>query len=227
MPTYNTSGFGPTPKLLLPGEPAYLFGSKTYNQADCKFNVTNVALTSNVATVTILITAGNIPAIGDLVSIKGSTSTSGLFNVTAVALTGVTIVAATGAGTITFALTHADVGSAADTGYGVIPVSELSETLANGASAPVCVDALPINSAVGRTLQAVCTFPTVPTTAKVTIQGALHDIDSEYQDIATVGLVAGSAVTQTAAGIPLQNWVFVRANVSTLAGSGKLICKLL
>lgn len=231
-PVYDASGFGPTPKLLIPGEPGYFFGSLNYNQAPTKFSVTNVALTSNVATVTIAIRAGNVPAVGNLVSIRKTTSTSGLFNVTNAVITGVTYPAANASGTITFALTHADVVSGADTGEGLVPVPEVSEALtANGASWPLSVarvfDEDQLDATFNRTFQVICSFPTPPTAATVKLQGAINNVDAEYVDMATVAVVAGSSVTQTAGGIPQQNFRFIRLNVSGISGTGTVIAKVL
>ena len=67
--------------------------------------ITNVALTSNVAT----ITAINNFAVGQTVVISNTTVSSGLFN-------GTFLITAVTATTFSFALTHANVGSTSDTG---------------------------------------------------------------------------------------------------------------
>lgn len=68
--------------------------------------VTNVTLTSNVAT----ITAANNFAVGQTVVASQTTNTSGLFN-------GTWVVTAANLTQFSFNLTHANVGSAADTGF--------------------------------------------------------------------------------------------------------------
>ena len=68
--------------------------------------ITNTALTSNVAT----ITAINSFVVGQTVSISGSTSTGGVFN-------GSFIITSVTPTSFTYALTHADIGSATDTGF--------------------------------------------------------------------------------------------------------------
>lgn len=68
--------------------------------------VTNVALTSNVAT----ITSANNFVVGQTVVVSGTATTSGLFNTTAV-------ITSANTNQFTFALTHANVGSTPDTGF--------------------------------------------------------------------------------------------------------------
>lgn len=68
--------------------------------------ITNTALTSNIAT----ITSVNNFAPGQTVVISGTTNGSGAFNTTALILTA-------NATQFTFALTHANIGTAADTGF--------------------------------------------------------------------------------------------------------------
>lgn len=115
--------------LALPGTPVYVWGSLSDRIAPTRMTITNVALTTNVATLTVQVIEGNIPAVGALVTVRGTQQASGAFNVTAVAITGVTINATTGAGTITFALTHANVGSAADSGMAIAPQAIVFESV--------------------------------------------------------------------------------------------------
>lgn len=228
MPTYDTTGLGPTPKLLLPGEPSYLFGSFTYDQAPTRFTVTNVALTTNVATVTILIESGNIPVVGQTVSIRASTSTSGLFNVTNAVLTGVTITSTTGVGTITFALTHGNVASAPDTGYGIVPVAESAELLGTGDiySAPVAVARNQGATNVERTINPRFSFPSAPDAVTgITIQGALVDKDSDYVDMgSSLGSVTGGVLTPTLTSYSLTNVNFIRAKLAGVSGGTNPSC---
>ena len=224
MPAYINSPFAPPPVLLQKGVAAYLWGTYNYHQAPTRMLVNNVALTSNVATITVQITEGEIPAVGALISVLQTQSTSGLFNVKRVAVTGATITG-NGAGTITFALTHADVATAADTGSAIVEVPEVPETLANGASIPCCIQAPEGDSQF--TVPFAVTFPTLPTTATVSIQAALHDIDSEYTTLVTAGAVATSVQTVGPFGyVTLQRGYFYRFLVASLAGSGTIVAKI-
>lgn len=193
MPSYVNSAFQGS-QLLVRGVASYLFGSYNYKQGNTVMSVSNVALTSNVATLTVQITAGEVPLVGSLISVQQTASTSGLFNVNRVALTGVTIDGTTGAGTVTFALTHANVTSAPDAGSAVVEVPEKSETLANGASIAV---ACTMPFAEQFTVPLAVTFPggVLPTAVTVTLQVALRNVDSEFTNTSTAVVVATAAYT--------------------------------
>src|SRR5690348_688057 len=137
MPYYDLHTYKRPTALLTAGIPTYFFGSWPMDKSPTKMRVTNVALATNVATVTGTIFEGDVPVVGALIYIDGTQTASGAFNVQGVALTAVSISATTGQGTVSFALTHADVGSAADSGLAIIPQPETAETIANGASVPV------------------------------------------------------------------------------------------
>src|SRR5260370_33326885 len=102
--------------------------------------VTKVAITSNVATVNVTVREGNIPVAGGAgsgfggVTIQGTSQAGGAFNVTNATLTNVTIGKTTGIGTITFALTHADVAAIADAGQAYVSPDSIGEALATGSS---------------------------------------------------------------------------------------------
>src|SRR5271155_460131 len=139
MPNYNTSAFAPLPELAIPAKPAYFFGSLPVTTDDTYMRVSSVAVTSNVATVVGTIFRGNIPAVGNQISIQGTTSNSGVFNVNAAIITGVTGTASTGVYTITFALTNANIATTADSGMAIIPIAETTEVAANGTSVAIYV----------------------------------------------------------------------------------------
>lgn len=218
MPSYVNTPFAPNPRLLTAGWPEWLFGSFATDVAPTRFQVTNVALTSNVATVSGYVREGNIPAVGSLISIQGTASTSGLFNVSNVAIASVTINATTGIGTITFALTHANVATAADSGQAIVPQAVQTEALANGSSIPCVPPANDPNTDAARTFTAQVYFPSLPTTATVTVQGSLTNNDADYQNLGTVGTVVGGAITLSQAEFQLTNERFLRFNVSAVTG---------
>lgn len=226
MPAY-TSLPGAKIGLLTSGLPAYCFGGFADNVSPTRMTVSNVALTTNVATLTVQVIEGNIPAVGSLVTVTGTQSTSGLFNVSQVALTGVTIDATSGAGTITFALTHANVGTAPNSGLAVVQTPETSEAIANGSSVAWSAPFQPSQLNQGRSIKAVVSFPTIPTTGTVTLQEAIVNQDSEFSGIATVASVAGGVVTGGTADVTGTPGRFYRLNYASLAGSGLIIGKLL
>ena len=61
--------------------------------------------TTNVASVSVFINQGPLPLVGDQITVWGTAQQSGAFNVTRAIITAVSITAATGQGTISFALT--------------------------------------------------------------------------------------------------------------------------
>jgi hypothetical protein len=178
-----------------PFTPVKLAVKLNFHQGDTVMLVSNVALATNVATLTVQITAGEIPTVGSLISVQQTQSTTGLFNVSRAVLTGVTINMTTGAGTVTFALTHADVTSAADTGSAVVEVPEVGEAPANGASA-ACVFQAPDGDSQFTVATAVTFVDGVlPTAITVVLQRAIHNIDSEYTTIGNAAVVATTAYT--------------------------------
>lgn len=201
MPSYPTVTYAPYPKSAVSGRPEYFFGSIADAQ-DTFMVIDHVAIATNVATLNVTITQGNIPLVGQRVNVQGVSTASGAFNLTAV-LTGVTITAATGVGTITYALTHADVGSTAATGEAVVPVQEVAEALANGDSIPVYSPAQEPRDYGAKSITTAVTFPSIPTAATVDLYTALNyqqgvspapgATGSEWTKVATVATVAGSA----------------------------------
>ena len=224
MPIYPNDPFS-SARYLQKGVAEYLFGSYNYHQGNTVFLVSNVALTSNVATVIVQITAGEVPKVGSLISLQQTQSTAGLFNVNRAVITGVTINSTTGAGTITFALTHANVATAANTGSGIVEVPEVPETIVAGASIP-CVIAAPEGDSQFTVTTAV-TFGAIPTAVTVSLQMALHDIDAEYTTIGVAAVVPAGAYTQgPIAAFTLQRGYFFRFLNSGLTGSGTIVAKI-
>lgn len=227
MPSYVNSPFQGS-QLLVRGVASYLFGSYNYKQGNTIMLVSNVALTSNVATLTVQITAGEIPTVGSLISVQQTQSTTGLFNVNRAVLTGVTIDRTTGAGTVTFALTHANVTSAADTGSAVVEVPEVGEALANGASIAVYAG----DGQTAFTIPFAVSFPAgvLPTAVTVTLQKALRNVDSEFTNVTNgVVTVAGTAFTAgPVVEVTLERAYFYRAVQSgiTAGSSTGIIVKI-
>lgn len=235
MPAYSKVP-GHLVSALVEGFPQYLFGGWPLGKSTTKFLVSQVALTSNVATVTGTVIEGEIPTVpaagqpSSLITIVGTSSNSGAFNVTAVAITAVSINAATGQGTISFALTHANVSATADAGMAYVPQPETAEAIVAGSSVPVTIPIQDSRTDASRTVDVVISFPTLPTAATVNLQWAIFDQDSEYANVSTtpVAVVAGSAITGgPSAQYTLNQGRFYRLNVSGLTGSGTIIGKVL
>lgn len=231
-PAYNASPFAAPPAKLIPGIPSYLFGSWASDVAPTKMQVSNVALTSNVATLTVTVNEGNIPAVGSLITVQGTATASGAFNVTNVALTAVTINATSGQGTVTFALTHANVASTPDGGIALVPQPEVGDTLASGTnnSVPVGLPYSVIWDAGSGPQQVSCevNFPTIPTGVVVTLQAADTNTPATQWQTVIANVVTVATGTATYGTTQYSGkWNFYRYSYSGLSGSGSIVAKLL
>jgi hypothetical protein len=218
MPAYNTSAFAPSPVLMVGGQPVFLFGGLNDRVSPTRFQVDHVAISSNVATITGTITSGVIPAVGSLITVQGTTTDSGAANVSAVAISGVSISASTGVGTISYAATGSNQASTADSGAALVPTPITQEALVNGSSVPAASAENDPSEDDQRSYFAQVFFGPLPTTATVTLQASLVDIDSAYQTLGTVATVVSGAVTQNSASFANGNYRFVRFNVSGVTG---------
>lgn len=239
MPTMNLSGFAPLPVVALSGVPTYFYGSLATDTQDTLLQVTNVAATGGTATVSVYVRAGNIPIVGNLISIAGTQTSSGLFNVSSAPLTNVTINATTGIGTVQFALVGT-VGSVADSGQALVPIQEVPETLAANTSVPVYVPSQEPNDMGTKSITTAVTFPTMPTTATVKLYSAINlpknlpgSAGSEWTLDGVVATVAASAQTvgplftyDTGANTAALAGRFFCLQVTGVTGSGTIAAKL-
>ena len=226
--------------------PIYLFGYLDSDSEPFKFQVSQVALTSNVATLTVQLVSGGggivsgttpyaLPQVGAKMGVRGTVSNSGAFNVDPATITAVSISQATGAGTISYALTHANVTAVADVGELWVQPYEVPDLVAAGtASAPVALAFSPDDSDNSRCLFAEAKwFGTLPSAAVVILQAANVDDDARYLALenaqgcapgATVAAsdnlatIAGSAVTQAGAEYSFILGKFLRAKVLSMTG---------
>jgi hypothetical protein len=211
--------------LLQKGVATYLFGSFNYKQSNTQMYVTNIVGNGTTATLTVQVYGGEIPVVGNLVSVAQTATSSGAFNVNRVALTGVTL-NATGAGTITF-LSATTVASTADAGVAIAEVAEIPETLAAVKSIAVCLESPECDSQ--KTVPFVALFTTLPTAVTVTLQVALRNVDAEFTNTTTAVTVAAGAYTAgPVVQATLQRGYFYRAIVSglTLGSGAGLIVKI-
>lgn len=189
MPNYDKSPFKTPPKLLIPGQNSYVFGSYKQNSSPTQIQVASVAITANVATVIGSVVGGDIPVAGALVSIRGTQTSAGLFNVTNVALASSTFNYTTGVLTITFALANANVGTTADAGRAIVPQPEVAEVTTTGtASIAVAVQENETFLQSGRQVSVA-----IIGTGVYQLQGADFDQDAEYTSL---GACVDNAVTQ-------------------------------
>lgn len=226
MPAYQSSPVGRNVIQAVPGLPVYGFGSLNRLVAPTRMNITSGSLTGNVATITGTVIEGNIPTIGQLVTVAGCSNSA--YNVTNVSIASVSAATTPDAGvfTITYALTHANIANGALTGLAMAPQIEIGETIANGASQAIALQSN-VGPNNGMDVRFDVTFPTIPTAAQVDVQTAAIDVDSEYVLLTTLAVVAVGVVTGQAIVWPDLRANFVRFNVSGLSGSGKIIAKVL
>jgi|SRR5271170_3199849 len=246
MPYYDKLGNHKV-AALVQGFPTYLFGGWGPSNpaggglivAPTRFLITQVQAALTVATITGAVIEGNIPTVpaagqpASLISVRQTQSNGGLFNVSGVAITAVSINPATGVGTISFTYTGTTFGpdnSALAAGIAVINVPETAEAIVAGASIPCTMPVQDPKTDSARTVSVVCGFPTLPTAVSVALQWAILDIDSEYENFGTtnVATVAGSAITVgPGQQFALNQARFYRLNISGLTGSGTITGKAL
>ena len=234
MPPFNDSGFLAQPPLLSPGAPGYSLGSFDDHQATAKFLINNVAIATDVATITGVLVEGNIPAAGQLISIRGCPLSE--FNVTDVALASVTITASSGIGTMTFALTHADVTSVAAAAVGLIQVAEIPEIVPSGSSVAYAGQAFALSSftgraAQGRTITWSYSYPTgaVPATSMaIQLEGAikLSDFTAGLAKVLATGTSA-TGETQVIQSPTTINFLRINITVSDSATAVGIVGKIL
>jgi hypothetical protein len=224
MPAYVNSPNQPA-ILVQEGTLAYLFGTYNAHQANTKMWVTNSALTTNVATLTVQIIEGEIPLVGAYLTVTQTQAGSGAMNVNRAVITGVTINATTGAGTITYAVTSANITSVADHGTAIAEVYEIPETLVAGMSIACVFQAPKGDSQFTVPLSVLC--PTMPTAATFTLMRALRNVQNEFTattavvTIATSAFTAGPTVLAT-----LERGYFYAVNVSGITGTGTIVAKI-
>jgi hypothetical protein len=204
MPAYQSTPFKKV-KGLTPGRPAYSAGSLNQSLGPFRAYITSIAVASNVVTLNLSYRSGNIPAVGDLVSVLGTPIAAA--NVSNVALASVTINKDTGTGTITYAATTPDVGTTACGGSIAVAVPEVAEALVQQAYLQFA------NDGYGFTWSYKC--PSAPAALSVQLEGAIRDVDAEYAIIGTAQTNVNSGIV-IATAPDLVN--FVRINATTVTG---------
>jgi hypothetical protein len=226
MPAYDNSPFKALPKLLVPSQNIYLFGSLNTQISDTKFTITAVQQTTTTGTVTGAVTDGNLPIVGSFISIRGTQAGAGAFNITNALITAVSINPVSGQGTISFTMATGTVATVADSGMAIVPVPEIPEVIAVGASIACAFSANDTAGSSVKIVAAAVNFPTIPTSATVVLQGALRNVDSEFVTLGTVATVAAGAVTLEQAQFPNIMYEFLRLNVTALTGTGTITGKV-
>jgi hypothetical protein len=219
LPAYNGSPFAPPAALLLSGENVYFFGFKVGVQPTTRMQVTSVSANgTNNATVGVKILEGPIPIVGNLISITGTTSAAGAYNVTNVALTNVVIDATSGIGTVTFNLTTAQLAVTADFGTALVPIAEVAEALVNGASKQFATQQVTGSNENAATVTWSTLYPSQPGSVTMQLQAAMVDLDAQYNTVDTSTNVAGEERFVT-----LTNFSFLRVKASNVTGTAPTV----
>ncbi len=227
MPAYINSPFQ-RPILLMKGVASYVIGSFSQQVGNSRFYLTNSALTTNVATVTVQQVLGPLPKVGDLISVINSTAGSAALNVNRAVLTAVTINSSTGAGTMTFALTNANITSVADAGTVITEPAEVGETITSAGytSIPVVVQAPEGDSQF--TLPFSVTSGTGVTALTATLQRALKSSSNEWTNT-TIVVTKTGASTYTAGPVveaTLERAYLYRIVLSGVTGTDTCVAKI-
>lgn len=222
MPAFSQSPFGPAPALLVPGTSGYSFGTFSDQTPTTKMFVTNVAIASNVVTLTVQIWEGPVPTTHQLISTQGL---SNIPNVTNVAIASVSAFSDLTNGTITYALTHADVTSVADAGLALAPAAEVGDTITPTQAVKGAAFSLSaLDKTNSRSIAWSVSFPATPPSAsfEADLEGAIENIDSQYFKLDKITAVGGG--TQVVS--PVAQINFVRVHVVTNDAATSIVAKV-
>lgn len=224
MPVYDASPVAKTP-LAMPGTSVYVWGSKNQDISNSRLFISNVVLATNVVTLTVQVVEGPIPAVGSLITVTGTTRGSGACNVTAVALTDVTI-ASTGAGTVSYALTNADIPTHADGGVAYVETPVVYESVTAATSSQVVALSIPANGGVLNGLSAEVVWETAPTAAVVAVQVADKREEKSFVTVDTLTFTGSPMTTLRSdpAGLTAN---FARLQLVSHTGSEKIAGRIL
>ena len=201
------------------GLPSYCAGSFAWGQSPGKFWVTGMTITGNVVTLSVRQYEGNVPAVGNLITVQGTTVGGAAPNVTRVAITAQTIVASSGVGSITYPATAANIAQTNDGGQATIDVAEVAENCGVQKLQQFVLD--PVG---GYGLTWAYTCPTNPATLSIQLEAAINDNDAEY---AIVGTASTAVAGATTIGTVPELCRFVRLNETINTGGGTIIAKIL
>jgi hypothetical protein len=224
MPPYITDPSA-SRRTLLEGIPGYSAGSFALGQAPTRMYVTTVAVAANVVTLGVKVVEGNIPAVGSLITVRGTVVGGAPVNVTNVALASVTITASTGAGTVTYAATTPNITTTADGGQATVTVPEVGDALAVQKYQQLGVPYANPELVTGRVVTWSWSTPSAPASIALQLEGAINDVDTEY---VIIGISQTTLLGTIIGNVPI-GVRFLRINVTATAGgaSPTLVAKLL
>jgi hypothetical protein len=202
MPAWSADPNNPPPLLVI-GTPGYSAGSPGTPGPSTRMAVTQSAVAANVVTLTVAVVEGNIPAVGDIVYVSATKNNAGALNTAVgIALTGVTINATTGVGTITYPVTTGNLAPTADVGFAISKATDVPEALvANQAYRAFAIPKLS-GDGPNRSFTINVAFPTVGgAVLKWILQAAMRNIDSDYTGANLIGDTAAGG-TYSDSGVP-------------------------
>lgn len=214
MPYFDATPSAKT-LLVLAGSKTYLLGSIAPDGG--RMQITSVAIAANIATVTVSSISGAYPLVGTLITIRGSQNGSGEFNVTNAVVTAVAL-DQTGAGTISFALTGANIGATPDIGTLSFFPQVTGEAAVNNSFTMAGALARPSGA---RGQDAVFVQMSIPNPGVTALTGTIQ-VSNDYQNWTstayTLSIVGGAvgngfAYFETTA-------IYVRVALTGLAGTG-------
>lgn len=225
MPAYQLTPFKQPPKLLIAGTPEYVWGSFNDKTGPTLGNVMSDSSSTVTATLTFLIISGNAPAVGDLITVVGTANGSGNLNVTNASIATVTTTDE-GVCTVTYAVPSTTFSTTADGGQVIVPRPEVFEsvTAPGQNSIPVCVPFAQLMANQSKTVNATVKFSGF-SIATAYLQGAIFDIDSEYENLGIIAQ-AGSPSTGPTLEIADSAYRFYRISIQNAVGVGKVCGKI-
>lgn len=204
--------------MLIPGQPAYAYGTKSTNKPTMRFTVQRTFGDGTTATINVTTFEGFLPVpAGSVISVAGTTRGSGGFNVRNAAVTASSIDPTTGIGTISYTCSAAAVAGN-DPGEAIIPSLVIPEAAGVSTS-----QQFGIQNTIGRGYGISWGFDADgPSAISVQLEGAIVDEDDEYAIIGTAQTGSGEFVAQ------VPNLVnFVRLRTNSLTGTGTISGRIL
>jgi hypothetical protein len=199
MTAYQTSPLSPVP-LLQPLVPAFAWGARGVG-TPCRMIISSDSVAANVVTLTVTVVEGNIPQVGDLIFVFAtSNSAGGLNQSTGIAISAVSINAATGIGTVSYPLTIANQGNTTDSGYAISTEEIDTETPTPGNGGAAASQQFALMSEIGKNgtpFSVDGKFSGAPGVFEVDVQVASIESDTYYQTISNGNITTVDATNNT------------------------------
>lgn len=187
MPAYQSNPTQPPAvPLLQPNVPSFAWGGRA-SGTHTKMLITGDSVSANVVTLNVTVSKGNIPSVGDLIYVYATQNSAGALNqTTGIAIASVTINAATGVGTVTYAKTVGNQANTADVGYAISVPQITTETPTPGNGGASASQQFALMAEIGKNgtpFSVDGQFSGAPGTFELDVQVASIDLDTAYQTI--------------------------------------------